>query len=112
MSKTRVRYDNRRRYRVTAPVEDYAKSTYGLKFNKGKATIDPEDWDNETKRTPEQVLDGIQSDFPQFAVEAYGSPIVAVPDMDHLRTTDGRLRTRADLEAEAEKPRRGRKTEE
>lgn len=108
----KVTYNPNRRYRIKAKWDGYDKQTYGVKFHDGEATIDPENWKNATQRTPEQVLDGIQADFPDFAVEAYGGTgLHTVPDLDHLRTPDGRLRTAADVdETEDEpKPRRGNK---
>lgn len=104
MPKTIVKYDSSRRYRVTARNAGYDKKTYGLGFREGEATIDPENWKNETQRSPEDVLNGIQRDFPDFEVEAYGGGLtVTTPDLDHLRTPDGRLRTAADEDA----PRKG-----
>lgn len=103
--KTIVRYEPGRKYVVKSNNPDYNGETYGLKFRDGEVTIDPERWKNGTGRDIPSVLEGIQQDFPDgYTIEKYGTLTQAVPDMDHLRTKTGRLRTKADAAEVDEEP--------
>ena len=122
---TTVRYQAGKKYRITAKLrakdpefpddpEDpnnrdgrkvgsvnkaYNSKTYGLQFQNGTATLDTDLWDkdkDENGRTPDDILGGIQSDFPDMAVEEYGNrSMLRVPDTSHMRDENGNLRTRA-----------------
>lgn len=122
MSRTTVRYKDGKKFRIDAVLRatdpdnptdpndpnnrdglkvgtvnaQYNKQTYGLDFKRGTATLDPDLWSGDKDhngRTPDEILTGIQSDFPDMHVEEYGSrTMVTAPDLSRLRDENGNLK--------------------
>ncbi len=83
------------KYVIHAPNENYTGVTAGLEFSKGRGVIDPDTYRNlaDNQRSPADTLTMIQQDSPEYRVEEVPQRVYTVPDTDHLRDEDGRLRT-------------------
>lgn len=70
------------RHLVVAPQPGYEGKTLGVMFHNSQAVVDEHSVDAKLGRTPAQVIETFQKDFPAYTVEALGGPVaVTVPEM-------------------------------
>lgn len=98
MPKTRIQYQDGKKYVITAPNQDYTGKTEGLEISKGRGVIDGDVFRNlaDPERGPAETLERIQTNSPEYKIEEVAQRVYTMPDTSALRTEDGRLRTKAD----------------
>jgi hypothetical protein len=78
------------RHLVVAPQPGYEGKTLGVMFHNSQAVVDEHSVDAKLGRTPAQVIETFQKDFPGYTVEALGGPVaVTVPEMPWRKSEVG-----------------------
>lgn len=99
--RTRVVYKSDAKYVISAPNAGYSGTTEGLSFVNGQAVIDPDaKWQSSVPgRTPEETLERIQTENPEYVVEEVPARYHTMPDTSDLRDETGALRTKKSKKA-------------